>query len=556
MEKQSANHTDDKAFKNSTQSADTITNRKPNKSFRGRNKDVKKQQSRGRSPFAGCAVKQDPFFYAMDQTAIENMASFPFLDVVTETYPFATRDATPGIAVFNYYPLIGTESESFSIDDNARSNYKTRAADAYYQYVTQGFTGAVNFEAPDLLMTAIAGASLEATILEGIRAYGLTKYYLQQNSAYARLIISALGFDFDDLIQNLANFRTELNIRIEQFNKLVALPKGFMISERYDLISSLIFTDTESPEWSTALAYHMLSPLIYSATYMNTGTSLLIYSETSDGMEFDALSVDSYFSMLDDLMNALTDDDVRDIFGAIRRVYDSSNLKTLNQLSEDYLTPIVKNDQVSFQIHNARWDSTISGWAPSEMRTDTESSGDCVAMFQGGNGAIRSYAISSATGDPAYDQYPLDMYDHDVTPGNVLDATANMQVTLRKYPDTQSPQQCLVACRCEALLSLYLVTQDLNDSIKKTWYYNPSSSTSAEDIKSLLKYAAMSHIDSHPLIDIVDQAPGYSATAVRLGVLGEIDKYTAISARELSLLHKRSQYQLLAMPANSKSVTK
>lgn len=524
---------------------------------------------------------QEPFWYAKDEKAIANMATFPWNDIVGDKYPGVTRgttsnDRTPAIVTYPVWHCIGSR-------DVTRNNYLTRAADTYYQYVTQGFTGAVDFEAPDLLFTALAGESLLALLIEGKRAYGLMKYYLQYNKYYARTIVRALGFDFDDLNKKMAEFRTQYNIRVAQINKLIAIPKSFFIGDRWEYLSSWVFTDTDSPEYSTAYAYVIQACLKYEATAINTGTSLSWVNKSSD-----FFTVTSFFTFLDSLINALTDSDARDIYGAIRRVYNPSDLKVVSELEEDFTTTVVRNDVIAMAIHNTvtlqRFDSSVTATNDAtKFLPITQSPEGAIVSNVYGNYVGGSAAMGSKTLKFNFEpkEFILDMYDHAVTPGNILDATVNM--TVLDFTDQRISGNTILnraICRSELIATpqihfindlgvevtfnapLFLSTSDYSftaDSAGETW-----SGDGVDD-----EIAMFSHLDSHTLMRILetpaeiskeigetmDLVNYFNSINVK-AYLGEIDRYTGLSLTDLAKMHEVSQYQLLSMPDNSKSVTK
>nr|AVX53655.1 putative capsid [Marmot picobirnavirus] len=522
------------------------------KSNSERKKDKSKSecQNQGDKRNGGNTPLQDPFWYAKDDNAVKDIASLPFLETLGEPLtPVASGDAVPGVMVLQYKPTIGSDS---TIADSG-TNYKTRGANAYFQYVTQGFTGGVDFEAPDLLMGALAGESLIALMEEGRRAYGVTKYYLQQNNTYASTAVRALNFDYDDLCANLADFRAEFNIRVDQINKTVAIPKSFAIGDRWEFISRYIFTDTDNPEWSSAIAWQMTAALQYNPVKLTTGTCLTWLKLPS------TMTVDEYFAQIDTLINALTDDDVRSMFGSIRRVYAESDLRMVEQLNEDYLTPVLRHDIVSAQVHNACWSNDLlEGWAPNSLLTVSSENTEDVAVYQTANGGIHAkvlHVTTSEQDDGPTSSVLLDMYDHLAEPGNILDITANIQVPAGRVvsatPTGSTADANLLVCRSEALERVLLYNPGTTMTVPKC--VNIGGSTLPNELQAI---ARASHVDSHPLIYF------YSSNAAtpqvyRFGfIAGEINKYTIVGTPVLAKMHEKTQYQLLSMPSNSKSVTR
>lgn len=498
--------------------------------------------------------KQDPFWYAKDEKAIKNMANLPFLEVLGEVIG-QSRDYVPGIVTFRYFPTIGSEGyiegEGSGADNASLNGYATRAAQAYYNYVVEGFTGGVDFEAPDLMMTAIAGDSLMAAMMEGKRAYGLAKYYLQFNNTYAATALKALGFEPKALISNLADFRAEYNIRVNQINKLIAVPKQFYIGDRWEFQNAFIFTDTDDPDFSTGYAWVSQAALKYTPTLIDTGTCLTWLQKSTNSQGIDFMTQESYFAYIDELINALVDDDVRSMFGAIRRVYSDGDLKQLSELEEGYSTPVIRNDVVAMQVHNMSWVSggvfgiygkLVNGAFSQAPLTN-------VPLYQDANGALISViACTKEAWQPlaGYTERLLDLYDHLATPDVVLDATTTMTFATGRIQSGSTAtgnDYYRMACRTEVVFRVQAWAG------AQVWDI-PYSMKQSDVGASIYTVSAMSHLDSHPIMLVTDGGGNV------LTYLGEIDKYTIVANSVLEKMHNRSLYQLLAMPANSKSVTK
>lgn len=535
--------------------------RQPNKRRRydnKRNKNCDGDQNKKRDAYDGGresnpkGCKQDPFWYAKDEQAIRNMASFPFLEVVGNSIGQYTSDKIPGVMVISWVP-------AFNNNTGTPVDYITKAANAYFQYVTQGFTGSVDFEAPDLLMTALAAESLAAVLIEGKRVYAATKYYLQFNATYAEMLVRALGFDYEDMVQGLADFRTQLNLYIEQFNKIIAVPKSFFVGDRWEFLSGAVFTDTSSPEYSTAIVYRCNTPFKYSGTTAKTGTCL----EWRGGAVVTTTNYTraAYFNLLDELLTALTSDDARAMFGAIRRVYSPDQLKIATPLNDDIVLPILKHDIMSAAIHNASWcvyptddSANVIGYLSAINATDSKEHLN-VPLYQNASGKIISsvygYDSTGGTGFQCISQ-PISMYDHLVSPANVLDITANVACA-SVYGTSVTPKDSTnvyypLACRSEAITSVRLYTFDGSGNPKATILpkYQMTFNGASSSLEALYQW---SKIDSAPILVIG------SSTNIN-GYLGEFDKYTVLSRHEISNLQNSTLFQLLSMPTNTKSVTR
>lgn len=527
------------------------------------NKDIMGGEEKKGKKDGTVSKKQDPFFYAKDERAIKDMASFPFLESVGDN--IAASDSVPFLVCLDVAHCIAPDPVSTDNAGKALNSYATRAAQAFFEVVTQGYTGEVGFEAPDMLMTALASCSLNALMMEGKRAYGMMHYYLQFNEGYAQDIVEGLGFDFAALKAGLADFRSEYNIRVAQINKSIATPKGFMIGERWAYIASYLFTDTDSPEYSTAMAYVCRKYLQYDPTSFKTGTSLK-WVQNGDNL----LSPAEFFNLVDTLFEALVDSDTRAIFGAIRRVYTPDQLIELTELDEEYTTPIVRNDIVAAAIHNHQWQGNgidaYSSYADKAFTTTGAANDYEHPVFQDAYGAIHChlgvYNNNSVSGAPSVfvpleseADVLLDMYDHLAEPANVLDITASMQVVPKPVTDSftkmvgsNTYHYSEVVCRAELNLGVRVVSSTGTQSVNKVL-------TQGTLLSSLTGVGRFSHLDSHPLLCVLGNYLSIGNDTSITYYFGEIDKYTFISKTSMAKLHRKCFFQLLSMPENSKSTT-
>ena len=504
---------------------------------------------------------QDPFWYGKDLSAIKDMASFPWLEIVGTRIKGTATDAVPGMMALTYRHAINTNALQDGSLDNRFGNYATRASRAYYNYVVQGFSSNVPFEAPDLMMTALAAASLRAWMLEGQRAYTVLAYYVMQNKYYAADIMRGLGFDYNDWISNKARFRTEYNLRVRAMNSTLVIPKGLFISDRWDFIASNLFTDTTSPDYSSLMGYINRAVLKFDATTARYGTCLKWKDTTTPSK---LLTVDDFFNIVDELLNALNDDDVRAIFGSVLRVYPVSNLKMLAEITDESPNiPVFRNDVVAATFHNAIWANTPAESNASKAYCRTPGaytlSGQVshdIVIYQDEFGNILTRLLgSSATTEPSLNapskalatDVIIDMYDNLVTPENVLDITVSMQVagTMEKGAAGTYP----IYCRSEYITGLYV----LGDFSSTDGSYNPIMNPVLDNWNGTFSpsLCALTHIDSFPIVPFRSTGAGTPIT----GYLGELDKYTTIIGDTLALLHDRCQFNMLLMPENTKSIT-
>lgn len=503
------------------------------------------------------------------------MASIPFNKTVG--YPILRNGplnhiTVPGFIGFHFKPTIGAAEPSLS-------NYQTKAANAYYQYVTQGFTTLNSLEAPDMYFTAVASASLMTAMINFKRAYGVMRYYLQQNRYFSRNIVSALGFNFDDLEKNLANARAEYNLRAASINQQIAVPKNFALADRWEYVHSFIFCDSTDPTQATMYGYVPDSFLLYNPTLASTGTCLTYVDWTSGA----GATVAGYFSFVDRLIAALTDEDTRDTFAAIRRVYDDSSLKKVSLLGEDFSSPIAHTDMAAMQFHNMVTACTSNGacaftsgggYLPAKYATDGKSKG-YVAAYQTDKGIIATqpYVYSNMVEDPANKSRSsiiedfcggsviIDLYNALGTPADILDSTANIQAVTSELDLGSDDAKYFVVCRTENIYNI-VATYYVGDTLFSSTIYQGITNVRSDgsviapigdSFPSIaLRENTLSRMDSHPLLYTYSGDLPSTASFI----CGELDKYTTMSVDNLADLHNRCLYQLTLLPSNTKSVTK
>lgn len=547
-------------FKNNNKPKASDSNK--NKDFKDKSKfDRTKGRKNSKPNVSDRDMYQDPFWYGKDITAIKDMASFPWLEIVGTRIKGTATDAVPGMMALTYRHAINTNALQNGSLDNRFGNYATRAARAYYNYVVQGFSSSVPFEAPDLMMTALAAASLRSWMLEGLRAYTVMAYYVMQNKYYAKDIMRGLGFDYSDWISNKARFRTEYNLRVRAMNNTLVIPKGLFISDRWDFIASNLFTDTTSPDYSSLMGYVNRAVLKFDATTAKYGTCLKWRETTTPDR---LLTVNDFFNIVDDLLNALNDDDVRSIFASVLRVYSVGNLKMLTEITEESPDiPVFRNDVVAATFHNAIWANTPAESNKSKIYCRTpaaymisDSVSNEVVIYQDNFGNILTRLLGSySTTEPSLNvpskalatDVIIDMYDNLVTPENVLDITVSMQVA--GTMETGVAGTYPIYCRSEYITGLYV----LGDFSSTDGSYNPTMNPILDNWNGTFSpsLCALTHIDSFPIVPFRSTSTGTPIT----GYLGELDKYTTIPGETLALLHDRCQFNMLLMPENTKSIT-
>lgn len=121
-------------------------------------------------------------------------------------FPQATTQVAtslPGMMFIEWYPTIGASYAS-----NSPINMISREI---YSYVRHVNSGSANYDAPDLMMYLIAMDSLYSMYNAAVRVYGLMNLYTSSNRYMPKALIEGLGWDFNSVLGNMAQFRWAIN---------------------------------------------------------------------------------------------------------------------------------------------------------------------------------------------------------------------------------------------------------------------------------------------------------------------------------------------------------
>lgn len=293
----------------------------------------------------------DPSWYGSGQPLIDacNLAYANPLGIGFPIHTFLSNYATkltqmyklPGIMAIGIQPLLNASdgSSTAAIQDAARKMY------AFIRHMN---AGAKNYERADLMMYYGAVADLYALIAWASLAYGGCFTYQRKNTYYGRLVVEALGFDYDDLLGNLSDFRAFINTKIQILNTLY-IPNSFKYLDRKINLFSHIIKDSDDPK-GCVYVFRPESFFKWDGSSYKTGTALTwVNTPLNDDAEYTdeaslfnrALTLDDFKDLANLLFDAITDDeDAGIISGDILKAYGEKGLKKLSLIPSDFsITP-------------------------------------------------------------------------------------------------------------------------------------------------------------------------------------------------------------------------
>jgi hypothetical protein len=299
----------------------------------------------------------DPSWYGKSAQLLKDAASITTSNV--SGYPLqladygnTTYDArstiVPGIFTLVTHPSVGDygiqSGSGLLPNPTAAVNL---AAKNVYSFVRHANSGASNYDAPDLMCAILAADQVFSAIAAGIRAYGIAMNYDQKNRYTPIGLLTAMGFDPDSVINNLAQFRYYINNLIARAS-VIWVPDDMSIVARHFWLYSNVYRDSEDSK----AQYYMFVPgsfWKFESTAETTGSSLSVVNWGNDTKH----TIEDWYKMVTSMLDPIiSDEDLGIMFGDMLKAYQSHIFK-LDQIPDNYTIMPTHNKEVMYQIHNA-----------------------------------------------------------------------------------------------------------------------------------------------------------------------------------------------------------
>lgn len=296
----------------------------------------------------------DVSWYAHNPEMLRAAASIPFNDVIGSPLTYDPGFSIPGIMRILWMPNFG------GIDSPIN-----QAANLMYSDTVHANSRNKSYDASDEMLLCLAAGQAFSAIAMGIRAYGTMRRFNQQDRYTPEALVRAMGFDYDNLVNNLANMWFDLNNLVMKSTQLW-VPNLMPLIQRWYWMNSNIYRDGASIKSQ----YYMYVQTVfykYSETAVNTGGSLqpvVWYSLKSDVVK----TWSDYLSLANGLLDALINSQDRGIiFGDILKAYGADKLYRMAPITADYSIEPVYDIEVLSQFENVTTFSYINddaGYGP------------------------------------------------------------------------------------------------------------------------------------------------------------------------------------------------
>lgn len=396
--------------------------------------------------------ENDASWYSQNERLLKDVASIPTADAVGVPYVVNNQNATKtvkltaGVMTINWFPSIGNTTLSQPSVDAVNV-----AATALFGYITHANSRNTTYDKSDLMLYMLSVASAYSYFATLRRVYGKLTGFSALDKNTPRLLVQAMGVDYDDLLRNSTQLRTYINVMAQRLGQL-AMPAGMSMLDRQIWMNESIFTDTDTNKPQ----YYMYVQAAYYKydEYNGRGRCVLVsprngntlmgewsstYGEYAPANKA-GLKVSELMDFGDELMNVLIgSSDINKMSADIIKAM-GGNLFKVSQINEDFTVEPTYSAEVLSQFENAYWAHPCGMYYPLRVSGGISQNGDL------GDSVIRNevaLAIPvSADASEAFAQavtsaLPIDavlnFHKDEVTPSDAMVATRMVNKKLAPY---------------------------------------------------------------------------------------------------------------------------
>ena len=431
----------------------------------------------------------------------------------------------PGIFTLVTHPSVGNygviSGSGLAPNPTAAVNL---AAKNVYSFVRHANSGASNYDAPDLMCAILAADQVFSAIASGIRAYGIAMNYDQKNRYTPIGLLTAMGFDPDSVINNLAQFRYYINNLIARAS-VIWVPDDMSIVARHFWLYSNIYKDSEDAK----AQYYMFVPgsfWKFEPTAASTGSSLSVVKWGNDTLH----TIKDWYNMVTSMLDPIiSDEDLGIMFGDMLKAYQS-HIFRLDQIPDNYTIMPTHNKEVMYQIHN----SNATGMQPTSVVQNSKG-----VLFNTLAHIDREYTQAP--------QYIMNFWEESPTPETVMVAS---RLKARFAGGTFDDTGINTGLQCGT---------EFVEKYNVFYYYKGSSNLGNVSLTSFSSTTTMgpeivslvSKFDWAPAIFIFEYTVGDTPAKDKFNVVGllmDLDNYTVVSHEVLNKMDTTALFSEFGVP--------
>lgn len=392
----------------------------------------------------------DPAWYTPSNTLLSNVASFPTdlavgnpIDLQTQgsgTLPDGTvvprvRQYQPGVLALNVVPYVHSEGHA--------TDPLNLAASALYTAMQINSSRNPVYQANDLMLYLIAVTSAYSALAWAERAYGTMNIYNILNRYEPEVLVTAQGWDFENLRKNMADFRALINTYAYQLGSFY-LPRDISYSARQIFLYEGIYQDANTPKSQ----FYLYKPHCF--LFWNEGNAQSVLTSVDNTtMELENFTVEQFKELMEQMINPLRQsEDIRIMASDLIKAFGLGNSFTLQPIADNFIVRPEYNEEVLMQFENAYI-------LPRPVTLENGPQGGVILKYvqnvEINNDSLStnlSYTTSATNKDPWWvssDPEP-DIHTVETIPANIMPN----QVLLNFHKDNPSPEDIMVASRVAA----------------------------------------------------------------------------------------------------------
>lgn len=468
-------------------------------------------ESAGRIPFAKYPGMDIPFGKVFTKDTSTSIA-----EVTAPSYSY------PGFLEIDWVPSVG-------YSDNNTSPISTAAKELYAK-VRAKFSGALDEDAPDIIMYLMALDSIFAYIGYLKRIYRALNTYSPTNTMFPDGVLKCMEITPAEAValrKNKTKFWGQINDLILQASKFTC-PDVMDIFSRHYWMSSNVYGDAPS---SKAQFYVFNQTHFYEFDETgSTGGALALIAGPTDH------SADAYYEYGRSLISKLAaSDDAYTINGHLLRAFEGAANFVVAKLEEDELLDAVYVPEVLSQIHNIRsMNGSILGTTFAITQDPTTNAiihtpklnvhvSSNASMFQNG-----TFAGPNTT-------FLLDLMTYTPSAGDI--AVATRLTTMAGDYDAQNHQFTLIG-GTEIVWSMSVIYYDSAQGAPRAYAFSSIITTNTDGdtaVQILQTLGRLSAFDWHPLVYVAIYSNG---TISALYPCGDLYNPTAVGLDTMRDLHR------------------
>lgn len=254
----------------------------------------------------------------------------------------------PGFMFIHWNPTIGV-----STNGNSPVNVTARNI---YSFVRHANSGAANYDSTDLMIYLLAMDSIYSCYQAAIRAYGYLNLYNAVNRYMPKALVEGLGFDFDDLIANQAQFAFAINNIAYKIGSF-AIPNFMSYYLRHMWMNANTYRDAANMK-SQIYGFVEDTVFKYDDSYeVGTDNKTFAGLERVDtpwaGGSQAKCTVEGWTNFMNELINPiLASEDMGIMSGDVLKAFGGNNLFIVAPIDPNYAIDPVYNPEVLTQIQN------------------------------------------------------------------------------------------------------------------------------------------------------------------------------------------------------------